>query len=453
MSDTTEMVEVPIEQPPVKLAAAQVEETRMLIKKYIVKAYKDFPFYALLFDRLRVYVTDDEKLVPTACVTPDARLFVNHKFFAELTSTNRIWLMAHEIQHVAFMHFTRCRTRDQKIHNWACDYVINSILEKEFARGNRNPNDYRIEKSLYVEGLPESWTSEDVYDVIMSIIAEKKKEKKSSANARGDQLRKDDPGPADKLKEQIDKMTNGRGEPNTEYIVDMISNEQGDNIAGEEIKKPYSKTPKTAEEWAQAVQHAHTAAKLQGKDPAGAELMISDLFEPKIDWATMLKQRLTAIVARDNASDYSWTNPSRRWLGQDIIFPSTVGTKKRVAVWVDTSGSMYDNWMQAVVDIDEIRKRYNIDIHLSWQDSEVYPVGWISPDEPMPQMSVGGGGTSFRPVFDYYKKERIDVQVDAIVGFTDMWGDFPTEPPSVPTLWVAFSDVPAPFGDLITVRN
>jgi predicted metal-dependent peptidase len=62
----------------------------------------------------------------------------------------------------------------------------------------------------------------------------------------------------------------------------------------------------------------------------------------------------------------------------------------------------------------------------------------------------GGGGTSFVPVFKWI--EENDIEPEALVYLTDMYGDFPSKAPSYPVLWGSISKgVPAPFGEVVDV--
>jgi predicted metal-dependent peptidase len=61
----------------------------------------------------------------------------------------------------------------------------------------------------------------------------------------------------------------------------------------------------------------------------------------------------------------------------------------------------------------------------------------------------GGGGTDFRPVFDYIA--QADLQPACLIYLTDLDGAFPQEDPGYPVLWVSNCDTrKAPFGDIVT---
>ena len=65
--------------------------------------------------------------------------------------------------------------------------------------------------------------------------------------------------------------------------------------------------------------------------------------------------------------------------------------------------------------------------------------------------AVGGGGTDFRPVFDYIKNNSINPA--CMLYLTDMYGSFPQEAPQYPVLWCATSDIRGPFGDTLRIKE
>jgi predicted metal-dependent peptidase len=63
----------------------------------------------------------------------------------------------------------------------------------------------------------------------------------------------------------------------------------------------------------------------------------------------------------------------------------------------------------------------------------------------------GGGGTDFRPVFDWIADQPY--QPDALVYLTDGLGAFPQSAPPYPTIWGAiYKGVKYPFGDVVEIE-
>ena len=61
----------------------------------------------------------------------------------------------------------------------------------------------------------------------------------------------------------------------------------------------------------------------------------------------------------------------------------------------------------------------------------------------------GRGGTSFTPVFEYITEKKI--KTDALLYFTDLFGDFPDHKPLYPVLWVSVGGRTEgfPFGEVL----
>jgi len=69
----------------------------------------------------------------------------------------------------------------------------------------------------------------------------------------------------------------------------------------------------------------------------------------------------------------------------------------------------------------------------------------------------GGGGTDFRPIFQYLEDEGI--VADAVIVLTDCCGRFPDEEPPYPVLWASIIDPKdlghylPPFGEVVHVSD
>lgn len=84
-----------------------------------------FPHLGVTMSGLRIESTDD---IPTAC-TDGSTVYYSPKFFERLTYDEQIFVMSHEILHVAFDHVWRSKDREPKLWNIATDAVINQILQ------------------------------------------------------------------------------------------------------------------------------------------------------------------------------------------------------------------------------------------------------------------------------------------------------------------------------------
>lgn len=221
--------------------------------------------------------------------------------------------------------------------------------------------------------------------------------------------------------------------------------------------KAKGKTPQEATagrdegEWKAAVAAAETVAKAQGKLPAALERFFKTFLQPTVDW----REALPAAVARSVGSDgYSWRRLDRKLILQDIAAP---GRSKfftdAIVIAVDTSGSIG----QAEIDtfftemrgiLDDCRPRT---VYVMWCDAKVHKVDMIEDSTEIDTLKPkGGGGTDFRPVFDWLKKQS--VIPDALVYFTDLMGTFPDRAPGYPVIWAStVKNGSYPWGNVVDV--
>ena len=83
------------------------------------------PFFSTILYRFPTQATD---LVPIAAVTPRGLILYNPKAIENLTVEEIVFLLCHEVMHIALAHCLRRDSRDHHIFNIACDAVINETL-------------------------------------------------------------------------------------------------------------------------------------------------------------------------------------------------------------------------------------------------------------------------------------------------------------------------------------
>jgi len=155
--------------------------------------------------------------------------------------------------------------------------------------------------------------------------------------------------------------------------------------------------------------------------------------------------------ARD---DYSYTRPSSR-RGEPAILPSLRSHQLDVAIALDTSGSITtEEMLEFVSEIDSIKGQIRARVVLHACDDSLSPDGpWtFEAWEPlvMPASFKGGGGTDFRPVFEW--GSTLDRDPDLLVYFTDAEGRFPAEPPYYPVIWLVKGKAKVPWGQRIQLN-
>ena len=140
---------------------------RMLIK---------YPRFGSEIATSRIEFRDDLKYHTAA--TDGKNVYVDPNYFASLSEDDRLFLIAHEILHIKFMHPLRLKDKngnmkDMEIWNEACDAIINANLERD---------GFTI-RDGYVN-RPESlnYTAEEFYEILVNEKEEQRREQQTEAH-------------------------------------------------------------------------------------------------------------------------------------------------------------------------------------------------------------------------------------------------------------------------------
>jgi predicted metal-dependent peptidase len=125
-----------------------------------------------------------------------------------------------------------------------------------------------------------------------------------------------------------------------------------------------------------------------------------------------------------------------------------------VILIVDTSGSISKDDLALVAGcLQDILGMYSKGFTLLYVDAELAGVQEIGPDDPLKLEAKGGGGTDFRPGFDWIEKEGREPK--AVIYITDGYcNSFPEVEPPFPVLWMLNNrneSFKAPWGETVVV--
>ncbi|MGP4103786.1 vWA domain-containing protein [Nonomuraea sp. KM90] len=139
----------------------------------------------------------------------------------------------------------------------------------------------------------------------------------------------------------------------------------------------------------------------RGTAPAGWRRWVEATLRPEVDWrarlARLVRRGLTLAAGR---VDYSYTRPSRRAASvPSIVLPALVRPLPRIAVLVDTSGSVTRTELaQALGELDGVlRAAGNRQVDVICCDTEAHPAQRVRAAARIEL--AGGGGTDLRPGF------------------------------------------------------
>ena len=403
------------------------------------KLILDKPFLGALVLRLPMQEADPKWCSTTAT---DARsFFYNAEYIAALEPAHLQFVLAHEALHCALSHFARRQHRDLKRWDVACDLAVNSLLIND---GLKPPPG--VLHDMGFDGM----TAEEIYPSIHDEFDEPMDkhvyDDVQSEQGKSRQGQGGDASNGQSREARDDQMDEQKGSSTN------IDVEQP-NPAGL-ATQPRPLTPDEREtlntQWQQRLAGAAQVAQQAGKMGAAMARLVDHLLQPQLPWRNLLAHYVSNI-ARD---DYSYARPSTR-RGDPAVYPSLRSAQINVTVVVDTSGSMLDEEIQEFVsEIDAIKAQMRARIVMHACDIELAEDGpWIfEPWEEitMPRDFTGGGGTNFKPAFRW--TEGQDQPPDLLIYFTDARGEFPTQEPSFPVLWLVKGKSTVPWGTRVQLN-
>ena len=187
-----------------------------------------------------------------------------------------------------------------------------------------------------------------------------------------------------------------------------------------------------------AVTAAQNYERQRGELPAHIKGIVQKLLKPEVSWKEVLAQ----FITRASGEDRTWRTPNRRFVHSGLYLPSTEGMKMKIAVGIDTSGSVMADLPKFLGELNSLVKSFgSYELHLIQCDARIQDYKLYTEEDPLDleheKFNVRGmGGTKLKPIFNYIELNQLDV--DAAVIFTDGYCErFNTyDAPSYPVLWM-----------------
>jgi len=376
-----------------------LDEVQRKVSKAKALLILDHPFFGTAVSRRPIQYGDE---VPTAGMSATGQIMLNPEWVEPLTVKEIMFLLAHEAMHYMLSHALRRQHRDHRAWNVACDKVINDTLIDAkvgtFIDGGVTHKDARF------------GASEQFYD------------------------ENDDDMGEGGIGEDVGDIVDENGQPLDDATVQQLQ----------------------AQAKIEAIQSAKLA-KQSGKLPESIERIIEEMVNVVTPWHEKLERYMSAKV-RDG---YSWNRPNRRFVGQGMYLPGYdyIPRMGEVVIAVDTSGSLdskelalFQGHINRIVDTCTPEK-----ITVLYCDYAIGGTTEYTPDDlPIVLKPVGGGGTSFKPVFKWL--DSYDGEVECLIYFTDGWGDQDeldqlSITGKVDTVWLTTDKEDFPFGEVITFNE
>jgi predicted metal-dependent peptidase len=394
-----------------KLTAEQrIERTHVQLMRE-----KNFCLFSGVFMIGKVTISDK---VPTAR-TDGRNVEYGRAFVDRINDKQLAFLVTHEAMHKAYRHmmvWKNIAKENARLANMAMDYVINLQIQ------DYDPQRITVEMPQDESGNPLGLIDEKYRGMDTMQVYQILKKECSDGGGKG--------GDKGKGNGQPDNSSGGQGgdpqefdEHDWEGASDM--SEEDEQELGKEIDHALR-------------EGAILAGKMKGNVPRGIE----ELLHPKVDWKEALRDFVKAHTK--GLDESTWRRPNRRYLGVDIIMPSTIGFKaERISIGTDTSGSIGGEILgrflgEAKLICDDVEPEI---IDMMYWDThvarhEIYAGAEVS-NFVNSTKPAGGGGTDPDCVPNFLLKKGIKPQ--CIVMLTDgvFFGHETTkwEELGVPVLW------------------
>jgi predicted metal-dependent peptidase len=357
-------------------------------------------FFGFLAMQLQLVEVDEDSGITTMAVD-GKHMFFYAPFVHKMSERETEGVVAHEVMHCCFKHFTRRGYRDMRGWNIAGDFVINlDLIESGFVLpgkpfGLNSPPLPKGESGYLYDLQFKGMSTEDVYEKLPVI-----------------------------------KIGFGSGNGNDPGGVGGVLDAPGD--AGDQEA--------TGQDWDVAVRSALQTAKAQnaGSIPGSLRRLIADLEKPKISW----RDKTRNFIDQSMTKDVSWSRINRRSMSAGMLMPGYIADRLNHLVFiVDDSGSI--NMKLLTEFLSEVAGALDEgtadQMTVVYADTRVHHVDHFLPGDIVAphELPNGGGGTDFADSFRWVKENVPDSS--CIIYLTDLQVHSFGEEPECPVLWAVYS--------------
>jgi predicted metal-dependent peptidase len=354
------------------------------------------PFFATLM--MSTPCIEKPDLVPPTMATDMMKIYYHPDFVEKIDEEAVVFVLAHEVLHIAFEHGVRLQMRHPILWNIAADYAINLVLKD---------SGFDVLESALIDEKYRGMSADQIYDLLRKECD--KQAKKGKGKGDPQQMFGDAGGMVGDLKEP-----EGAGDPASEAA----------------MKRSIQ----------QRVAQAANVARMAGKLPASLERFVDEILNPKVPWQSLLREYMTRIC-KDNES---WSRRNRRF--QNVYLPARYDIKKMgpIVLIGDTSGSIGNDELvkymsEAAAIAEEVRPEH---IRIMWADTRVAGEQVFEEGEPITPKPMGGGGTDMRVPL----REAEQYEPEVVVLFTDGYTPWPDGEPPFPLIVCCTTETEVPIG-------
>ncbi|MBU0721346.1 hypothetical protein KJ877_08385 [bacterium] len=382
--------------------------TEKLLEKAKSQLTIKHPYFGMLASRLKH--EGSEKV--GAYASNGVRFLYNPDFMSRRTLDEVMFILTNCVMHHVLSHQQRRLNRQGSLWQLATDYAINNLLHK---------NGLNIPQGANYNEEFEDMFAEEIYELLKN-----------------------------EYFADLDDAFNDNATPNENLVPNAGDENAQDEKAFSNIEDIENELdPKTESEWDYAASVSQELAQRKSAMPSGLERLAKKMTANDIDW----KFELYNAINRHMRNNYAFMPPNKKHLYRGFVLPSLASDTLSLCVAVDTSGSIDDALLGAfMAEFKTIMQNFpSVKIELIIADAKVHGHYTFVGGEKMDFPLKGGGGTDYRPVFEY-----IDANLPMntmLLYFTDGDGWFPKYPPSYEVLWALSRKAKVPFGRPLVIFN
>jgi predicted metal-dependent peptidase len=399
----------------------------------------DHPYFGTLAAALKLEQSDNIE----AFLSDGNHLQYNDEYFDNASVEEIEFALANGAMHTVLKHQNRAGERYEWLWQLATDYTINAMLVKN---GLQLPDRANFQERF--EGM----YAEEVYEMLRSdIMNEELSDDESLSEQAYDEQGKSNNDRVSQEGMEAPKDWNEEGNRPRQNATNDSSNSNHANkneVRHKEDEEPLEDIQALQEELKEHFEQIFQKLNRQGTLPKDLKFVVPEYFSYNVDW----RELLYGYIATYAKSTYAFVPPNMKYLYRGIYLPSLSSDLLRIVISIDTSGSVNESLLSTFLgEINSIMQSYpNYEIDLLTADAKVQSHRVFLPGEVLEYEVSGGGGTDFRPVFEY-----IDQQMNyptLLLYFTDGMGTFPEMEPAYDVMWIMPEEVEVPFGEVMVLE-
>lgn len=393
------------------------------------------PFYSAVYEVIEKHANNS---IPTIGVSTN-ELVYNEEFVDKTEFSEFIFIILHEVAHIALQHSARRENRHPLLWNVAADLYINQMLSEEFnIKPGQRCKFNGIDITMPMNG--QFCSSIDINVDYTELIYEElyKQAKKNgfiqgekSGNGQGKGQGQGGQGHGGQGRGQGQgytfTYTGSKGtdrydsDQNSTYKQTIKANDPMDIINVD--KDQAVKNQESEKVVTDALVRVEMSSTDCGEGSSGLMGMVKNMLKSELDWKKLLRKYLIAATSTDS----SFSRPDKRMYHQSAIYPGQVdneeNTVKGIKVCIDTSGSISDEDIEYFCgQVYDLTKQFKIEAELVYWDTSVQSTGEFEGYKEFERVNlIGRGGTDPSVVFNYFDTKKCKVKPIVTLMFTDAY--------------------------------